>query len=104
MGRPPIYAKFRNKPTEHNGRRFASKKEAAFAATLDARVKLGEVSFYLPQVPIPLPGAGKYVVDFVVFQRDGLVRFVDVKGVETPMFKLKRKQIEAVYPFEIEVI
>jgi hypothetical protein len=43
-------------------------------------------------------------VDFLVFDADGHVRFVDVKGMETPMFVLKKKQVEALYPFTIEVV
>lgn len=89
--------------TEQNGRTYASKAEARYAANLDMRQRAGEVVFWLPQVPIPLPGKTKYVVDFLVFEADGTVRFVDVKGVETPMFVLKKKQVEALFPIEIEV-
>lgn len=90
--------------TERNGRVYASKAEARYAERLAVEQHAGHVLFWLEQVPVRLPGNTKYVVDFVVFDADGHVRFVDVKGVETPMFVLKKRQVEALYPFEIEVV
>lgn len=55
-------------------------------------------------MPLRLPGGTKYVVDFVVFYDDGTIKFVDTKGVETDTFKIKKREIEAIYPFEIEVV
>lgn len=96
--------KFGAVPTVQNGVRYASKAEARYAAQLDLRKRAGDVLFFLEQVPIRLPGGTKYVVDFVEFLASGEVRFVDVKGVVTPMFTLKKKQVEALYPIEIEVV
>lgn len=90
--------------TERNGRSYASKAEARYADRLAVEQHAGTVLFWLEQVPVQLPGKTKYVVDFLVFDADGNVRFVDVKGMETPMFVLKKKQVEALYPFEIEVV
>ncbi len=39
-----------------------------------------------------------YVADFRVTYMDGRVEIEDVKGVETEVFKLKRKLFEAAYP------
>lgn len=64
----------------------------------------GHVLFFLRQVPFHLPGNTKYVCDFQVFNSDGTVCFVDVKGFETTEFKLKKKQVEAIYPITIEII
>jgi hypothetical protein len=96
--------KFGAKPTEYDGKRYASKREARFAAELDMLRRAGKVVMYLEQVPLRLPGKSKYVVDFVVFYDDGTVRFVDVKGVETQMFRLKKRQVEELFPITIEVV
>lgn len=96
--------KFNAKPTTVNGRRYDSKAEARYAQALEMRRRAGEVVMYLEQVPIRLPGGTVYRCDFVEFLADGTVRFVDVKGVETDVFKVKKREIEALYPIEIEVV
>jgi hypothetical protein len=96
--------KYRAIPTETDGIRFASKKEARYYSELKLRVAAGEVVFFLRQTPIHLPGNTKYVVDFQEFHADGTVHFVDVKGMTTEMFKLKKKQVESLYPIKIEVV
>jgi hypothetical protein len=50
-----------------DGIKFHSKKEARYYQELKARVHIGEILFFLRQVPIGLPGNTKYVVDFVEF-------------------------------------
>lgn len=44
----------------------------------------------------------EYVADFVIFNNDGTCRIVDVKGVETDVFKLKMKMFKAQFP-QLEV-
>ena len=99
-----IKHKFGAKPCEYDGIKFSSKLEGKYYNQLKARQKSGAVVFFLRQVPIHLPGGTKYVVDFVEFLEDGTVRFVELKGFDTPMSKLKRTQAEALYPIQIEVI
>lgn len=96
--------KFRAKSVEYDGIRFDSKAEARYYLGLKTRVLAGDVVFFLRQIPIHLPGKTKLVIDFVEFHADGTVHFVDVKGMETETFKLKRRQVEALYPFEIELV
>jgi hypothetical protein len=95
--------KFNAKPVEQNGRRYASKAEARYAQGLEWRKRAGEVVFWLEQVGIHLPGKTRYVVDFVIFEASGEVRFVDVKGMETDTFRMKKRMVEELYPIEIEV-
>jgi len=45
----------------------------------------------------------RFVVDFIEFWSDGTVHFIDVKGFDTPLGKMKRKQVEAIYPVTVEV-
>lgn len=96
--------KFHAKPTDIHGIKFASKKEAAYYQELQLRVKAGEVIFFLRQTPFHLPGGVKYICDFVEFWADGTVHFIDVKGTKTPMYKTKKKLVEALYPISIEEI
>jgi hypothetical protein len=96
--------KYNAKPTEVDGIRFDSKKEAQYYSSLKLRVDSGEVITFLRQVPIHLPGNTKLVVDFMEFHADGSTHLVDVKGMETDIFKLKRRQAEEIYPFKIETV
>jgi hypothetical protein len=102
--RKPIRHKFHAEPSEADGQRFDSKAEAAYYAQLKIRQRVGEVVFFLRQVPFHLPGRTVYRVDFVVFECDGTVRFIDVKGAETETFRLKKRQVEELYPVQIEVV
>ena len=94
--------KFNAVRSELDGIKFASKKEARYYSELKLRQKSGEVLFFLRQVPLHLPGGVRYVVDFVIFTVDGSVDFVDVKGMPTPLYLVKKKIVEAVYPIKIQ--
>jgi len=96
--------KFHAKPTENDGIKFASKKEANYYQSLKLMVRSGEVLFFLRQTPFHLPGSTKYVVDFTVFYANGTVEFIDVKGYVTPTCTLKVKQVECLYPINIRYI
>jgi len=100
----PVKHKFHAKQTISDGIKFSSKKEAKYYEELKIRQRVGEVVFFLRQVPFHLPGGIRYVVDFVEFLADGSVDFVDVKGMETPMYKAKKTQVEAIYPVEIKTV
>ena len=67
------------------------------------RQRIGEVVFFLRQVPFHLPGGTKYVVDFQECMAYGTVRFVDVKGFQPKEFIRAKKQVEAMYPVQIEL-
>lgn len=96
--------KYNAKPTERDGIRFDSKLEADYYDYLMRRKETGDLLFFLRQVPIHLPGKTKLVVDFQEFWADGEVRFIDCKGIETETFKIKKRQVEALYPLEIEIM
>lgn len=86
-----------------NGIRFDSKREARYYEQLLLLVAAGEVRYFLRQVPLHLPGGTRLVIDFLEFHADGSVHYIDVKGRETPAFKIKRREIQAVYPIRIEL-
>ena len=96
--------KFGAERTELDGIKFASKKESRYYSDLLIRQRIGEVVFFLRQVPFHLPGGTKYVVDFQEFMADGTVRFVEVKGFETKEWIMKKKIVESLYPITIEVV
>lgn len=96
--------KFNAQASHSDGMRFDSKKERRYYDTLKTRQQAGDVVTFLRQVPFHLPGGVKYVVDFQEFHADGTVHFVDVKGMETPEFKTKKRMVEATYPVTIEVV
>ena len=89
--------KYRAKPT----RGYASKRESEFADLLRMRAEIGEVRAWLEQVPIKIPGS-KYVIDFVVFEADGRVRFVEIKGHATETWKVKHRALSVAHPWIFE--
>lgn len=93
--------KFRAIPTEFDGIKFASRKEAKRYRELRLLEKSGELLFFLRQVPFHLPANVKYVCDFLCFWKDDSVTIEDVKGIKTSMYILKKKQVEAIYPVKI---
>lgn len=98
-------SKYRNQVTVVDGIRFDSKREARYYEELKLRKAAGEVSYWLRQVPLHLPGGTRYVVDFLVFFTDNKPpHYVDVKGHQTQVFKLKRREIEHHYPIQLVVL
>jgi hypothetical protein len=99
-------SKYGNKPTKVDGIQFPSKKEASYYAELKIRQAAGEVSYFLMQVPVRLPDGTKYIVDFQVFFTDPArpVEYIDTKGKETPVFKMKKRGVEHFYPIKITVV
>ena len=96
--------KYKAVQTICDGIKFPSKKQARYYQDLKLRQEAGEIIFFLREVPFDLPGNVKHRVDFQEFHADGTVRFIDTKGFDTPMGKLKRKQVEALYPIKIELV
>jgi hypothetical protein len=102
MGRTNRH-KFNAHATFADGIRFDSKKEARYYEELKIRQRVGEVVFFLRQVPFHISKDVTYRVDFQEFHADGTVHFVDVKGMQTKDFIMKKKIVEHQYPVEIEV-
>lgn len=46
----------------------------------------------------------KVILDFRYLTKSGELQVEDVKGKDTDMSRLKRKMVEAVYPFKVQVI
>jgi len=96
--------KFNAVRTECDGIKFDSKKEAQYYQTLKLEQMAGTILFFLRQVSFDLPGNVKYRCDFLVFYTDGTIKFIDVKGVKTKDYIMKKKQVESLYPIEIQEV
>lgn len=110
------YQKYHNKPTFIDGIRFASKAEAQFYTDLKLRERAGQVrdielqpKFELQPKYTNAKGqkipAIYYIADYRYYDIEAKCTFiVDVKGVETDVFKLKKKLFEYKYPDQTIVL
>jgi len=96
--------KFKAVRSESDGFKFASKKEQKRYLELKILRQAGEVLFFQMQAPFHLSAGIKYVCDFQVYWANGDITFEDVKGMKTPMYILKKKQVEELYPIIITEI
>lgn len=106
---PAPRSKYGASATVVDGIRFDSKLEARVYEQLQAAVARGEVTYFLRQVPLHLPGGVRYVVDFQAFRAYGgsnvcQVRYFDAKGVDTPTGKAKRRIAEATHRIHVELV
>ncbi len=98
--------KFGAKRTEYNGVMYDSLREAWYARELDLRRKAkndyDRVVKVVRQPRFPIMINDKkiceYVADFAVSYADGREEIIEVKGYETPVWRLKKKMFEAAYP------
>lgn len=96
-----VYSKYRAKKTVVDGITFDSKKEADFYCELKMLKMGGVVKDFERQHKFILQEGfrhrGKaeraiaYIADFVIEYSDGHIEVVDVKGMRTDVYKLKRK-------------
>ncbi len=84
---------------------FHSKKEANRYVSLKILRKAGHISDLKLQFPYVFSIAGKkiftYYADFVYTNQTGLTVVEDVKGMRTPLYKLKKKIIETYHSISI---
>ena len=108
-------SKYNNRKTVVDGITFDSKKEADYYCALKLLKQSGEIRDFGLQPKYELQPAfeknGKkyrpitYVADFVIVNNDGTTEVVDVKGVETQVFKIKKKMFEYQYPeLELKIV
>ena len=85
--------KYNNKRTVYNGVAYDSNLEAEYAKKLDWRKRAGEVLSWKGQKSLHLIVNGvtvcRYIIDFEVELVDGTKEYVEVKGFETRLWKLK---------------
>jgi uncharacterized Zn finger protein (UPF0148 family) len=93
------FNKYGAKRTEFNGHRYDSKFEAQIAEDLDLRLKAKDIKKVDRQVKIALEAYGKritnYYIDFIITHNDDHLEYLEVKGYETDVWKMKWKMLEA---------
>lgn len=108
LEKPRRRSKYNNQKTVVDGIEFDSKKEAEYYCQLKLLKKAGEIKDIGLQPRFELQPAFEkngvkyrpitYIADFVITNNDGTTEIVDVKGVETQVFKIKQKLFEYMYP------
>jgi hypothetical protein len=99
--------KYRAQPVVTHEGRFASKKEYADWCALKLREKAGLISHLERQVKFPLSVNAQLVTTFIadaVFFENGKRVVVDSKGVQTPVYRLKKKLMRALLNIEVQEI
>lgn len=104
--------KYGAKPTEVDGIRFASQKEARRYQELKLLEKAGEIIGLelQPEFQLRAKGGEKigiYRPDFAYFAkaRNGTTWVIeDVKGFRTPLYRWKKKHVEAQYGIQIREV
>ena len=101
-------SKYNNQKTIVDGIKFDSKKEAEYYCQLKLLKQAGEIKDYRLQPRYELQPAFEknskkyraitYIADFAIINNDGTTEVVDIKGVETQVFKIKKKLFEYMYP------
>jgi Protein of unknown function (DUF1064) len=106
--------KYKNKKITIDGLMFDSKAEANYYDHLKQLMIKGVVTAIVPHPRYLLQETFRkngitfrkieYIADFAVEYADGHSEVVDVKGVETTDFKIKRKLFEKKYPMSLKVM
>lgn len=100
--------KFGNEKTDVDGIKFDSKAESQRYGELKMMERGGLIQGFEMQVSYDLEVNGvlicKYIADFVITWPDGIVTVEDVKGVQTPDFKLKKKLMWAIHNIDIILV
>jgi hypothetical protein len=102
-----IQHKYRAVKTEVDGITFDSKREARRYEELKLLVKANEIRGLELQPEYEVKVEGKkicvYRADFRYWdEREGRMIVEDVKGVKTPVYRLKKKLVEAIYRVQIK--
>jgi len=100
-------SKYHAVKTVVDGITFDSKKEAKVFEELRLLERAGEIHDLQLQVPFelipktPVGRAVKYYADFVYYEGDKMV-VLDVKGIRTEVYKLKKKLMYWVHGIEVK--
>lgn len=105
----PKKSKYGNRKVTIDGITFDSVAESKFYSALKLREKAGEVYEVQMQVPYMLIVYGQlvctYKADFVFYDAiEKHNRVVDVKGVQTKDFIIKKKLMRACHGIEVEIV
>lgn len=88
---------------EREGIKFPSQLEKNCFQELQQLKKNGKILFFLRQVPFDLPAKRIHRVDFCVFTEENVI-FIEAKGRDLEVGKLKREQVECLFGIQIYVV
>lgn len=99
--------KYSAQKSDYRGITYHSKKEQQYAVDLDMRKRAGDIKDWERQVKISLDVNGhhiaNYFIDFIVTHNDDTKEYVEVKGFETEVWKMKWRIFEALYSDQPDV-
>lgn len=99
------YNKYGNKKTIVDGINFDSKAEARYYTELKLREQAGEIEIIEIQPKVYLTDARiLYKPDFLIRETQGPKVWIDVKGFETPVFKIKKKLWAHYGPGRLDIV
>ena len=98
---PQQKSKYQAKKQTYRGRSYDSKLEAAKAVDLDWLLKAGEIKEWKPQHKFALKVGEihicNYYIDFRVVNNDGSIDYIEIKGFETDIWRLKFRVTKAIF-------
>lgn len=92
--------KFGSQRCEKDGIKFPSKLERNCYSVLKDLESTGVILFFLRQIPFDLPGGYIHRVDYCVFTKNSVI-FIEAKGKDLTVGKMKRTQVEDLYGVSI---
>ncbi|MGO4890309.1 DUF1064 domain-containing protein [Anaerobacillus sp. MEB173] len=108
------HSKYKNRKVELDGYKFDSIMESQYYKQLVWLKKARQIKGFILQPRFVLQEAFEkdgvkfkkieYVADFEIHNLDGTTEIIDVKGVETKEFLLKKKLFHAKYPHKLTVV
>ena len=106
--------KYKNKKVQYDEMTFDSKKEYSYYLKYKLMEQAGEIHDLKMQVPFTLIETFKlqdktyrktiYKADFTFVDKEGKYHVIDVKGIRTDVYKLKKKLMAYKYGIEIEEV
>lgn len=106
--------KYKNKKVQYDEMTFDSKKEYSYYLKYKLMEQAGEIKDLKMQVPFTLIETFKlqdktyrktiYKADFTFIDKEGKYHVIDVKGIRTDVYKLKKKLMAWKYGIEIEEV
>ena len=97
-------SKYKAKKTSIDGHSFDSQKEANYYEELKIRLRVGEIRGFCIQPTFILTPNLKYKADFIVFNNDGTSEIIDVKGMKTKEYIVKKKVFEDKFNLKIKEV
>lgn len=94
-------SKYGANKVEVDGIKFDSKKEADYYSELKLRLIAKDIKGFCRQPEFILAPNLRYKADFIIFNNDGTSEIIDVKGMQTQVYKDKKKVFEDKFNLKI---